>query len=613
MNRVSRLLITLMGLGLAAGSQIAANGRTELDTSRRTMQRVIERYVVDRATLIRSWIGSSDAEPLSPAQFARLRQFYAESIQTVEQIAFDGLDQEGRIDYLLLSHRLHYEVARLDLRERELKELEPLVPFGPTILALDEARREMRPVKPEESARRLSQVLKDLAATRRTLESAASTAVDSGPDPRAAAPPPPASPALATQAAAHVGRLRDILKGWFAFYNGYDPAFSWWVGQTYKQTDQALGEYATFLESRLGRSQADGLHFAATRPLGRDALLLELQREMIPYTPEELIAIANNELAWCTREMLTASREMGFGEDWHAALEKVKTMHAEPGRQPEVVHAAVLEGIDFVEKHDLVTVPPLAKETWRMQMMSPEQQLVNPFFTGGEVLAVSFPTDAMTFEQKMMSMRGNNVPFSRATAFHEMIPGHALQQFMSERYHAYRAVFDTPFWWEGNAFWWEMLLYDQGFPRTPEERIGMLFWRMHRCARIIFSLSYHLGTMTPQQAVEFLVQRIGHEPDNAMGEVRRAFDGSYSPLYQCAYMLGALQFRALHDELVTTKKMTNRAFHDAILKENAIPVELIRADLVNERLTRDYKTSWKFYGPIPPSRSPGPAEASGGR
>lgn len=248
-----------------------------------------------------------------------------------------------------------------------------------------------------------------------------------------------------------------------------------------------------------------------------------------------------------------------------------------------------------------------------MQMMSPEQQLVNPFFTGGEVLAVSFPTDAMTFEQKMMSMRGNNVPFSRATAFHEMIPGHALQQFMSERYHAYRAVFDTPFWWEGNAFWWEMLLYDQGFPRTPEERIGMLFWRMHRCARIIFSLSYHLGTMTPQQAVEFLVQRIGHEPDNAMGEVRRAFDGSYSPLYQCAYMLGALQFRALHDELVTTKKMTNRAFHDAILKENAIPVELIRADLVNERLTRDYKTSWKFYGPIPPSRSPGPAEASGGR
>jgi len=28
----------------------------------------------------------------------------------------------------------------------------------------------------------------------------------------------------------------------------------------------------------------------------------------------------------------------------------------------------------------------------------------------------------MTFEQRMMSMRGNNRPFARATVFHELIP-----------------------------------------------------------------------------------------------------------------------------------------------------------------------------------------------
>jgi uncharacterized protein (DUF885 family) len=174
---------------------------------------------------------------------------------------------------------------------------------------------------------------------------------------------------------------------------------------------------------------------------------------------------------------------------------------------------------------------------------------------------------------------------------------------MTERYRTYRAAFDTPFWTEGNALWWEMLFWDLGYPKTPEERIGMLFWRMHRCARIIFSLSYHLGTMTPQQAVDFLVTRVGHEPDTAAGEVRRSFDGSYPPLYQCAYMLGALQFRALHRELVDSKTMTNRAFHDAILKENRIPIELIRADLTNQKLTRDFKTTWRFYGD-PPSSSP---------
>jgi len=205
----------------------------------------------------------------------------------------------------------------------------------------------------------------------------------------------------------------------------------------------------------------------------------------------------------------------------------------------------------------------------------------------------------MTFEQRMMSMRGNNIPFARATVFHELIPGHHLQLFMSERYRSYRRIFQTPFWVEGNAFYWEMVLWDMGFPKTPEERVGMLFWRMHRCARVIFSLSFHLGLMTPEQCVEFLMNNVGHARDNATAEVRRSFDGSYSPLYQAAYMLGALQFRALRKETVDAGRMSNREFHDAILQENGIPVEMIRAKLLNEPLTRDFKPKWKFYGPIP--------------
>jgi uncharacterized protein (DUF885 family) len=208
----------------------------------------------------------------------------------------------------------------------------------------------------------------------------------------------------------------------------------------------------------------------------------------------------------------------------------------------------------------------------------------------------------MTYGQKMMSMRGNNVPFSHATAYHEEIPGHLLQGFMLDRYRVYRGGFYTPFFVEGNALWWEMLFYDLGYSKTPEDRIGQLFWRMHRCVRIVFSLGYHLGTVTPRQAVDMLVNRVGHEPDTAAGEVRRSFQGSYPPLYQCAYMIGALQFRALHHELVDSGRMTNRAFHDAVLKENAIPVELVRADLAKEKLTRDYKTAWRFYGTPAPAK-----------
>jgi len=102
--------------------------------------------------------------------------------------------------------------------------------------------------------------------------------------------------------------------------------------------------------------------------------------------------------------------------------------------------------------------------------------------------------------------------------------------------------------------------------------------------------------MTPQECIDLLVKRVGHEPENATAEVRRSFAGGYGPLYQAAYLLGGLQIYSLHKELVDSGKMTNRTFHDAILKENRIPIEMVRAILTKQKLTRDYTSNWKFYG-----------------
>ena len=46
--------------------------------------------------------------------------------------------------------------------------------------------------------------------------------------------------------------------------------------------------------------------------------------EFIPYTPEDLIKVAEEQFAWCKSEMIKASRELGYGDDWKAALEHVK-------------------------------------------------------------------------------------------------------------------------------------------------------------------------------------------------------------------------------------------------------------------------------------------------
>jgi uncharacterized protein (DUF885 family) len=166
----------------------------------------------------------------------------------------------------------------------------------------------------------------------------------------------------------------------------------------------------------------------------------------------------------------------------------------------------------------------------------------------------------------------------------------------STGYKTYRRPFMTPFWTEGWAFYWEMILWDRGFPGSPEERIGMLFWRMHRCLRIIFSLKFHLGQMTPEECIDLLVEKGGHERATAEGEVRRSFNGDYTPLYQAGYMLGALQFYALRKEILSSKLMTEKEFHDRVLTENNMPVEMVRALLKDEKLDRWHQPSWKFYG-----------------
>ncbi|HIK83406.1 MAG TPA: DUF885 family protein, partial [Planctomycetes bacterium] len=333
-------------------------------------------------------------------------------------------------------------------------------------------------------------------------------------------------------------------------------------------------------------------------PVGREELMSMLEHEMIAYSPEQLIEIARQEFDWCRKEMVRAAQDLGYGDDWRKALEHVKELHVEPGKQPDLIRELAHEAVEFLEQRDLVTIPDLCKETWRMEMLSAARQKTSPYFLGGETIMVAFPTHEMEHEDKRMSMRGNNRHFARATVHHELIPGHHLQGFMTSRHRTHRRGFGTPFWMEGWALYWEMLLWDKDFAESAENRVGMLFWRTHRCARIIFSLSYHLGRMSAEEAIDFLVENVGHERNNATAEVRRSVSGSYGPLYQAAYMLGGLQLMALHRELVDSGQMSDREFHDRVLKNNSIPIDMVRAALSDVELKRNHRPTWHFYGAV---------------
>lgn len=536
---------------------------------------LINHFQADKEALLRKYTNDFSEE-----YFNRFYTFYDSWEDNIAEINYSELSDEGKIDYLLLKNHVEKERYFIDQSFVEFKAVKFTLDFAdPLNDFIVEARKGLKPDAPK-LAKIFNTVIKEILEKKEKLK-------------------PFKSLKEAKNAARSVHNLSLQLTKAHSFYYGYDPDFTWWLEKSFTTLKNTLKAYEEFLHQNYSLiTSKDNDSGIVGKPIGREDIIKRLRLELIPYLPEELIESAEEQFKWCEQEMLKASNELGFGNDWHAALEFVKDQHVPPGHQPELINFLAEEAIRFLEDNDLLTIPYLVKETWRIEMMSPERQKINPFFFGGELLSISFPTNTMDHDDKMMSMRGNNKHFARATVHHELVPGHHIQEFMNARYKKYRNIFSTPFWIEGWALYWEINLWDKGFPNSPEDRIGMLFWRMHRCARIIFSLKYHLNKMTSQQCIDFLVDKVGHEYANAEAEIRRSFTGDDEPLYQLAYMIGGLQFLALRNELIDSGKYSEKEFNDSVLKEGDIPVAFLRAILKKESLPKKYNADWRFLDAI---------------
>jgi hypothetical protein len=581
---------------------------------------LVEQYRADNELLARHYEIAGD----SAAALARHRKLLDRWLAQVNGLDFAKLASDEQVDVVLLHNHIEASLLQLESRGDLLKEIAPWIPFRNVIDTLADARVHGDALVPEKAAGALAPVAKSVTKLLDALK-AAKEKKNKKPAPPSAGKDKPAdkdkekpkpavtlalpTPYQALQASEMTDELAKSLKRWFENYDGFQPEFSWWVKQPYDDAAKALTDYAKYLREDIagmkGKGKDKGKDGAEDdgkedqpligKPVGAEKLQRHLDHEFIPYTPQELIALAEREFAWCEAQMKLAAQEMKLGDDWRKALQRVKLQHMKPGEQEAFVRAEAKRAIAFVKEHHLVTVPADCEEWWGTQMLSLSAQRFMPYAAyGGHDILVAYANEGMKHEDKLMAMRGNNRPFTRNVVPHELIPGHHLQAYMAARERPYRNLFRTPFFVEGWSLYWEMRLFDLKYQTTPEDRIGALFWRMHRCARIIVTLKFHLGEMKPEEMVKFLVERVGHEKFGATSEVRRFITGTYAPLYQCGYMLGGLQLIALHQELVVPGKMTEQEFHDAILKLGPIPVELIRASPLKQPLSPGYKTQWKF-------------------
>ncbi len=541
-------------------------------------------------------LASTDAIPWSPAQRQRESELLKRWENRLDSLDYDALDNTARIDWHLLRTALFEQLDGLELEDSQLRETRSLLVFADPLLALAQDRADRKTADPQVAAAILTKASADVKELRKSLEEGSKKdAPDSLPKPGAI---------LALRAASELSSLATGMRDWYALYDGFQPDFTWWNDKPFKELASELDSLADYLRKEIAGQKGDSGDPLVGSPIGADAIRASLIREMIPYSPEELIDIATNQFDWCETEMKKAATDLGCATTAEA-LEKVKANIVPPGGQAALAITEALKAIAFLKEKDLVTIPPLAEQTWGIGMLPPAQQKTLPYAVYSQPdIRVAYAHDSMDFDGKQQVMRGNAYGFMHIVTPHELIPGHHLQSFMARRHSQHRMMFSTPFLVEGWALHWEMLLWDQGYIGTPEEKIGALFWRMHRCARIIVSLKFHLGEMTPDQMIDFLVDRVGHERAGATAEVRRYIGTTYGPLYQTGYMIGGLQLHALQRELTTpgpenpdaTGTLSLRDFHDQILRQGPVPIEMIRAALKNEPLPKDWKPTWKFAG-----------------
>src|SRR5436190_3457545 len=181
MRKRSQILIALLISTLAAsvsfpfvsrGQSPAATSKNrdrydvaELQPPASEMRAAIERYTTDWASLTRSY-----PVALSPARQARFRQFYTEWLASLQNLAFDSLSQDDKVDYLLFKNHLDHEMRQLDIQAKQMMEIEPLIPFAGSITDLEEARRRMEPINSPKVAALLTDLKKQIDEKRKAVE-----------------------------------------------------------------------------------------------------------------------------------------------------------------------------------------------------------------------------------------------------------------------------------------------------------------------------------------------------------------------------------------------------------------------------------------------------------
>jgi len=131
---------------------------------------------------------------------------------------------------------------------------------------------------------------------------------------------------------------------------------------------------------------------------------------------------------------------------------------------------------------------------------------------------------------------------------------------------------------EGWGLYAESLGEELGLYDDPYSKFGQLTYEMWRAVRLVVDTGLHYMRWDRQKAIDFLQNNTAKQELEVVNEVDRYIA---MPGQALAYKIGQLKISAIRSkaESVLGAKFDIRAFHDEILKDGAVPLDLLEAKM----------------------------------
>ncbi|HUG06913.1 MAG TPA: DUF885 domain-containing protein [Candidatus Limnocylindria bacterium] len=342
---------------------------------------------------------------------------------------------------------------------------------------------------------------------------------------------------------------------------------------------KAFDDFAAYLESNKDRAAGD---WAIGEEL-YSALLRD--KELLPYGAAELRERGREQYDLLSTEANRIATEIDGSGDWAKTCDRLNKIHAPTPDAMRDEYADWTERArSFLRDTGLVTLPPGEKCT--VEPSPPFQRPVlavasyqrPPAFrdTLHGHFFVPYPPDGTSEEEVQKRLEGNCSAGIPTTAVHEAYPGHHWHLVMAKTNPSHaRRIFGTAYFSEGWALYAERVMREQGFFTDPKHLLYQYEATIFRAARIVVDTSLHMGEMTFDEAVRFMVEKGNLTEPNARAEVGRYCSW---PTQASSYLTGMLEIVDIRTRWLARRGATDRpalrTFHDAITSAGMLPTTL---------------------------------------